>query len=298
MQLASRPHDQPLVSIALSAFNAAETIGLTIASILGQTYTDWELLVLDDGSTDATARLVREIGDDRIRLISDGQNRGLAVRLNQAIDLAQGELFARIDADDIAYPDRLEKQVRFLIEHPEVDLLACAMMVFAEGGQPVGFYPTRTSHAEICAKPLSGFYFPHPTWLGRIRWFRHWRYDPDCRKAQDQDLLLRAYSTSRFAALSEPLIGYRQERISVRKSFLGRFYFSRAIVKVARGELGSVSVLPHVALQIAKGVADAIAITTGLERRLLRHRAQPFAPQQARIWTSVWNQCSARATSA
>ena len=295
MQPASQPHDQPLVSIALSAFNAAETIGLTIASILGQTYTDWELLVLDDGSTDATARLVREIGDERIRLISDGQNLGLAVRLNQAIDLAQGELFARMDADDVAYPERLEKQVRFLMEHPEVDLLACAMMVFSEGGHPVGFYPTRTSHAEICSKPMSGFYFPHPTWMGRVRWFRHWRYDPDCRKAQDQDLLLRAYSTSRFAALSDPLIGYRQERVSVRKSVVGRFYFSRSIVKVTRGGLGVVSALPPIALQIAKGVADAIAITTGLERRLLRHRAQPFAPHQAQTWASVWDQCSERA---
>ncbi len=295
MQMTSRSDDEPLVTIALPAFNAEKTIRIALASIRAQTYTNWELLVLDDGSTDNTAQIVKGIGDDRIQLIADGQNRGLPVRLNQAIDLAKGELFARLDADDVAYPERLQKQVGYLLSHPDVDLLASGMMVFSEGGHPVGLYPSRTSHEEICADPKSGFYVAHPTWMGRVRWFRNWRYDPLCRKAQDQDILLRAYRTSRYAALAEPLVGYRREHISVRKSVLGRFYFSRAIVKVTRNEGSLVVAVPAILMQIAKGVIDAIAIASGLERYFLRHRAQPHLPEQAETWKSVWAQCSAQA---
>ena len=169
-------------------------------------------------------------------MVADGQRRGLAARLNQAIELARGRYLARMDADDIAYPERLERQLAFLEAHPEVDLLGSGMMVFADDGHPAGLYNVRTTHAEICARPLSGFYLAHPTWMGRIDWFRKWRYDPVCRKAQDQDLLLRAWRSSRYAALPEPLVGYRQDAFSIRKSWLGRYYFSRAILRVSASE--------------------------------------------------------------
>jgi len=206
-----------LVSIALSMRNSEATIVPAIRSLLTQSFRDWELLVLDDGSSDRSVELARDCADERVQVHRDGQHLGLAARLNQAIDLARGRYFARMDADDIAYPQRLERQVTWLQAHTDIDLLGAGMMVFEGEGTPIGVFPARATHAEICARPASGFYLPHPTWIGKLEWFKRWRYDPGWLGAEDQDLLLRSFSASRFAAIPEPLLGYRQNVLSLRK---------------------------------------------------------------------------------
>lgn len=282
---------QPTISIALSMHNAAATIGCAIRSLLLQTFADWELLLFDDGSSDDGVERVRRFADARVRLVSDGQRRGLAARLNQAIDLARGRFLARMDADDVAYPERLERQLAFLQANPEVDLLGSGMMVFADDGRPIGLYPVRESHAEICSRPYSGFYLAHPTWMGKTQWFRRWRYDPVCRKAQDQDLLLRSHAHSRFAVLPEPFTGYRQDAVSVKKSLVGRYFFARAIARVAWRDHDYAAGTAAVVLQAAKLAADAFAISSGLSRQLLPHRAVPFTETEAARWRDVWHSC-------
>jgi len=285
----------PLVSIALSMHNAAATIESAIRSLLAQSFVDWELIVLDDGSSDRSVELVQAFADDRIQVHSDGRQVGLATRLNQAIDLAHGRYIARMDADDVAYPERLARQVEFLEAHADVDVLGAGMMVFEGDGTPVGVFPSRATHEEICARPYSGFYLPHPSWIGKREWFKRWRYDPACRKAQDQDLLLRAYSTSRFAALPELLVGYRQDALAIRKSVLGRYYFSRAIFRVAHRDRDLGRGVVAIAAQAAKLGFDIFAIATGQARTLLRHRALPFEPAQARAWNEAWAACRSNA---
>jgi glycosyltransferase involved in cell wall biosynthesis len=278
----------PLVSIALSMHNAAATIESAIRSLLAQSFVDWELIVLDDGSSDRSVELVQAFADDRIQVHSDGRQVGLATRLNQAIDLAHGRYIARMDADDVAYPERLARQVEFLEAHADVDVLGAGMMVFEGDGTPVGVFPSRATHEEICARPYSGFYLPHPSWIGKREWFKRWRYDPACRKAQDQDLLLRAYSTSRFAALPELLVGYRQDALAIRKSVLGRYYFSRAIFRVAHRDRDLGRGVVAIAAQAAKLGFDIFAIATGQARTFLRHRALPFSASQAGAWRHAW----------
>ncbi len=278
----------PTVSIALSMHNAARTIEQALRSLLSQSYADWELILMDDGSRDDGLARAQRYADGRFRIVLDGQRRGLAARLNQAIELARGRYLARMDADDIAYPERLERQLAFLEAHPEVDLLGAGMMVFAGDGRPAGVYDVRTTHEAICARPLSGFYLAHPTWMGRIEWFRKWRYDPICRKAQDQDLLLRAWRSSRYAALPEPLVGYRQDALSMRKSWLGRYYFSRAILRVTVSEGRLPAGAAAIVLQLAKLMVDTLAIGTGVAGNLLRHRALPFPSAEADRWRRVW----------
>ena len=93
---------RPLVSIALTVLNAEKTLAVAIRSICDQTFEDWELIVLDDGSTDSSLSIAGRFGDPRIKVFSDGRNRGIAARLNQAMDLCRGEYFARMDADDVS----------------------------------------------------------------------------------------------------------------------------------------------------------------------------------------------------
>jgi len=181
---------EPLISIGMPVFNNASTLRESIRSIEMQSYTNWELLIMDDGSTDESMQIAGAFADQRIKIIADRENRGLAVRMNQAVRMSRGELFARMDADDIAYPRRLSMQQSYLQEHPEVDLLGCGSLIFSskEAACGVRIYPER--HEEICASPWSGVLLMHPTWMGRIDWFRKSSYNEKLKKAQNPSVFL------------------------------------------------------------------------------------------------------------
>ena len=148
---------------------------------------------------------------------SDGRRLRLAARLNECIDRARGRYLARMDADDIAYPDRLARQLAFLVAHAEVDLCSAGAMVFGKHGRPLWRFSPAPDHAGITRSPFRGFPLWHPLWMGRIEWFRRWRYEESAWLAQDQELLLRSYRLSRFANLPQVLLGYRRERITLKK---------------------------------------------------------------------------------
>jgi glycosyltransferase involved in cell wall biosynthesis len=212
---------QPLVSIALPVKNMADSVGRAIESVLAQTYTNWELLVLDDGSTDDLAAVVQQFSDSRIQLIIDDSFKGFAAKLNLAIKLAKGRYFARFDADDLMRPERLARQVAFLEQNPCVDLLGTAMSVFGKHGQMLSERIFPTSHAQIVNKPYAGFLMAHPTWLGKTSWFGQWQYQ-DLPRYEDQDLLLRAYQSSTYANLPEILLDYYEPHFSFKKRLVAR----------------------------------------------------------------------------
>ena len=283
--------DRPLVSIALPAFNASRTIRVAVESVIWQTYDDWELLVLDDGSSDATASIVNDIRDPRIRVVSDGRNRGLAWRLNQAMDLARGPLFARMDADDIAYPARLDKQVRFLRAHAEVDLLATRALAFRSDGTIRGVLPFRQSHAEICRRPWATLPLPHPTWMGRLAWFRAYRYRiPEVKRAEDHDLLLRAYLRSRFACLPEVLLGYRQDGFSLDRQLKARLHLAGAHLRAHLHAGHAGYAVLAVSLQAAKAIADALASLPGLSSLYFARVGGAVTDEDRAEWEKIWRQ--------
>ncbi len=209
----------PTVTVAMPIYNAGKYLRAAVMSIVGQTFTDWELLIIDDGSTDGAIDSIADIGDGRIRILSDGKNKGLAARLNEAIAMARGRYLARMDQDDISYPERLMRQVAALDAAPQIDLLGARAITIDENDDMVGIFPCRLTHEEICAHPWMGFYLPHPTWLGRIEWFRSHRYaEPAPYLCEDQELLLRSYSSSRFATVDEILFAYRiRRKVNLRK---------------------------------------------------------------------------------
>ena len=200
----------PMVTIGLSVLNGGSQLQYAVQSILNQTWKDWELLILDDGSTDGSIEALRFQSDPRIQIIRDGCNRGLAVRLNQAVAMAKGQYFARMDHDDICHPERLSRQVAYLEGHPNVDLLATACITINEDDQVTGCLPSAIEHEDICRRPWLGFYMPHPTWMGKVQWFRHHKYlEPAPYFSEDQELLLRSHTMSVFHSLPETLLAYR-----------------------------------------------------------------------------------------
>ncbi len=205
---------QPLISIGMPIYNAGEYLKQAIDSIKKQTYLNWEFIIIDDGSTDGAISQLRaqgELDDKRIRIYSDGKNRGLAARLNECIDLAKGAFFARMDQDDISLPTRLEKQINHLLKNPNIDLVSCKAMKINMAGDEVGLLPFKETHAEIISKPWMSFYMPHPTWMGKVEWFKKFKYktNPAPYFCEDQELLLRSHALSKFAAIEEVLFQYR-----------------------------------------------------------------------------------------
>jgi glycosyltransferase involved in cell wall biosynthesis len=222
----------PLVTIAMPVFNGGATLRVALASLLSQTFTHWELLLIDDGSTDgAVSSLPRDL-DARVLIISDGTNRGLAARLNQAIDMAKGRYFARMDHDDVAHPERLEQQVQYLEANPGTDLLGTRCVSVSEDDRVLGAFPFRATHASICASPWLGFYLPHPSWMGRTAWYKRHRYaQPAPFRCEDQELLLRAHAESTYHGLDSALMAYRlRDRMQLGTLLRTRWALGRAQV--------------------------------------------------------------------
>ena len=283
---------EPLVSIGMPVFNCEKTLSAAVQSILNQTYSNWELILIDDGSKDLTLTIASSFQDRRIKVITDGQNKQLPMRLNQAIALSKGKYFARMDGDDISYPERFQRQVEYLENHPEINLLGTASINFDRDGHATGVLAWGISHAEICAHPWSGFGILHPTWMGKLDWFRTYNYRPDAIRMEDYDILLRSYQTSCFASLPDILLGYRVASLSLKKILTGRYYFCITLTKTAiadRNWMFAYAVLE----QIAKALVEILLIPTGLGFKILRHRIGRSAQEsQLAQWRQIWSQCN------
>ena len=200
----------PVLTVAMSVLNGGDYLHLAVKSIVEQTFQDWELLILDDGSTDSAIDRLHCLGDPRIIVVRDGASKGLSARLNQAIDMARGRYFARMDHDDVSHPNRLAEQVNFLERNIHVDLVATKCVTINEQDKPVGYLPFALNHKMICAKPWLGFPMPHPSWMGRVSWFRRYYYqDPAPYRCEDNELLLRAHKTSIYESVDTVLLAYR-----------------------------------------------------------------------------------------
>lgn len=230
---AAKQNASPLITVLLPVRNGRKTLRAAIHSLMSQTYTSMEVLVLDDGSTDGSDKIAEGFSDPRLRVIRDGLHKGLAKRLNEGIDLAQGKYIARMDADDVAFPGRFEAQVAYLENHPEVDLLGTRAIVFRSAEDVIGLLPFRASHEQICARPCRGIPLAHPTWMGRVEWFSQYRYrSPEVLRAEDQELLLRAAPSSRYACLEQVLLGYRQHQFALGKVLIARRQLLAAQLKL------------------------------------------------------------------
>jgi glycosyltransferase involved in cell wall biosynthesis len=278
--------ETPLVSIGMPVFNSEKTLAPAIRSILNQTYRDWELLIVDDGSTDRSLQIAQGFHDARIRVIPGGERRGIAARLNQLIEAGRGKYFARMDGDDLAFPARVERQVSHLEAHPEVDLLGAAVIVFRNDGSLAGRLPVNQSHDSICARPWSGFYLPHPTWMGRRAWFARHGYDASASGAEDQYLLFRTYQTSRFACLPEILLGYREDSRSLKRMLTRRYVFLSTLLRHAIGN-GAYGIAARLLVtQVAKAGADVLNLVFGIKR--MRNQLLEVDSVTREIWADVW----------
>lgn len=199
------------VTVLMSVFNRGSRVSAALESLLAQTYTDWDLVVVDDCSTDETPHMLADFAahDPRITVLTNDCNQGLAASLNRAWQSARGPLLARMDDDDLCHPERFARQVEYLRDHPEVDVLGTAAEYIDQSGRSMGIVRRPESHADLTREIFRNVPVIHPTVMMRREVLDQLSgYDTRLRRAQDLDLWLRAYRHFTFHNLPEPLLSY------------------------------------------------------------------------------------------
>jgi glycosyltransferase involved in cell wall biosynthesis len=203
------PIQNPKISVILPLYNAEKYIVSAINSILNQTFNNFELLVIDDGSTDHSLQIARSVVDPRIKIFENPKNLGLSDTLNRGFKISSGEYIARMDQDDLAAPERLEKQLQFLKNNSNIDLIGTAFHTF--GSKLSRKIQNPVSHDEIKAALMFDSAFAHPTVMYRKKSFQKHslEYDSNFNRAEDFELWTRCISFLNTANLPEVLLHYR-----------------------------------------------------------------------------------------
>tara|TARA_B100001057_G_scaffold370575_1_gene374529 strand:- start:2315 stop:3151 length:837 start_codon:yes stop_codon:yes gene_type:complete len=216
----------PKISVVMSAFNAEKFIETSIESIISQTYENFEFLIINDGSSDKTLEIIEKFKklDERIILINR-KKRGLIASLNEGISFSKGQYIARMDADDIAIPERLNVQLNYLIKNPSIDLVA-SNIIFFSNNKVTGiseFELFRTNKLKLYSNTIG---LPHPTWMVRSNFYKKFNYNSKAVTVEDQDLLIRCHQSCKFSLLKNPLLFYRiHKKNNTYKYKLKQIYF-------------------------------------------------------------------------
>lgn len=265
----------PLVTIAIPIYNADRFLRIAIQSVIDQTFQYWELILINDGSTDRSLEIMREFeSDSRVSILDDGENKGLIYRLNESVKLAKGKYYARMDADDIMHPHRIEKQVRYLEENTECDVLGSSAYSIDENNKIIGI-KNSTNLRWNRKSLLRGSAFIHPSVIGRREWFLNNPYDKEWDRAEDYQLWFRTVDNSNFHNLEEPLLYYREVGIP---TFGKYFKTQKTIMKLwSRRDFLDVSTKDAALVSISaivKSAVYAIYYFSGNIDRLIGRRSK------------------------
>ena len=223
----------PAVSVVLPVFNGGALLEETVKSIFAQTLSDWELIAIDDASTDGSGDYLRTIDDPRVRVYRNERNLNQASSINRGVSLARAPYVALQDADDLSLPPRIEKQLALLEAHPELDVVSAAEYATHPDLTPFLLVRSPPDHASITRRPTLVVRMTHHTAMGRLQWWKRWPYDPRARICQDFDLWLRSFKESTFGNVLEPLYAYRTGGIThgMRKYCLSTYYKSMSVLR-------------------------------------------------------------------
>lgn len=207
----------PKVSVIMPAYNAEKFIAEAIRSILNQSFTDFEFIIIDDCSTDKTVQIINSFDDKRICFIKNGTNQGVANTLNKGIEIAQGKYIARMDSDDISLPLRLEKQVQFLDEHSDIAIVGSDIEIF---GFEHCFLNFSVNPGQLKVDLIFNTCYAHPSIMIRKQVLneKNFRYNPEYSKMEDYDLWIRISREYKLSNVPNVLLKYRTHSEQVTKN--------------------------------------------------------------------------------
>lgn len=256
-----------MVTIGLPFYNAEKYLALAIESVLQQTYTNWELLLLDDGSTDNSLSIAQSYAqkDSRIRVLSDSKNRKSGYRHNQAAQLTKTKYLAKMDADDIMHPNRIARQVEILETHSEIDVLGTNAYIINDDNKVIGMrYPIGSEERLEQVKD-----FMQPTIMAKTEWFLTNPYDIEAIRLEDAELWYRTHSKYHFVRLNEPLLFYRE----VGNNYYKKYFLAQQSKAYIFSKYPNESYWKHYfRANFLKGIVYRIAHIFGMEQWLVNRR--------------------------
>lgn len=199
----------PKVSILMPVYNAEQYLPQALDSIVSQSFEDWELILINDGSTDGSESIIMDYDDERIFYIKNPVNLKLIKTLNKGIDYCGGQYIARMDADDICHPDRLKRQVEFLDSHPQVLMCGTAAEVIDNRGKQTGNIHNLTSDDYLQINLMFSPSFIHPSMMIRTEVLKENKYDEAYKHVEDYDLWCRMARLGKVANIDDELLRYR-----------------------------------------------------------------------------------------
>lgn len=204
--------NNPLISVGIPFYNNEDYLAYAIQSVICQSYENWELILIDDGSNDNSLQIAKNFAlkDKRIKVIYDGENKKLPYRLNQLINESIGEYIARMDADDIMHPDRLLTQLMYLENNQSIDIVSSGLISIDANNNVCGFRSTSQIVTNLSLD--KGFPIVHPTVMARKDWYLRNLYNEYYARSQDYELWCRTYANNdlKIAILPDLLLFYRE----------------------------------------------------------------------------------------
>ena len=204
---------KPIITVLMPVYNAEKYLREAIDSILAQTFEQFEFLIIDDGSTDSSIEIIRSYNDPRIRLVLNEENNGISYTLNRGIQLASTELIARMDADDISHPERLERQYAYVQRFPDCSLISCWVRYISDEGRFLRIGGHNPDHYDylLLFTPAGIF---HPTVLyKKSAVMQAGLYGK--KYAEDFNLWCKLVREHKFVIIPEPLVDYRSSETSL-----------------------------------------------------------------------------------
>lgn len=224
------------ISVGISFYNTEKYLKDAIISVLNQTYKDFELILIDDGSTDGSLEIAKSFNDSRIRIIESNKNMGLAKRLNQLTMVSTGEYIARMDADDIMDVTRLEEQLDYLENHKNIDVLGSFAYSIDANNNITGFR-TKPKHPCTVEEIMTHASFIHPSVMAKRQWFLDNPYDEDALRMEDFNLWMRTFEKCYFCNMDKPLMFYREVGIPYLSKYLQSMKGERREYRRARNQI-------------------------------------------------------------
>ncbi|HLY69688.1 MAG TPA: glycosyltransferase family 2 protein [Puia sp.] len=276
-------NDAIKISVLMPAYNASSYIGRAIESVLNQTFPDFELLIIDDGSTDNTADIVGSFTDERIVLIRQ-KNQGIAMALNAGLRAARAEYIARFDADDVCYPNRLDMQYAFMVSHPDHVVVGSDVdYVDVDGHFIFAHQAPAYTNRQIKNLPYSVCPFIHSSVLFRKSIIPDGGYNRHAHTFEDHFLWLQVMNQGKFHNLSQSLM---QVRLNPQSLTIDEKWRTRQFISVKYGALEKLSIASYegeILLAILKK-QDNKKIKTGSYHALLAKKWlwNNYEPSRAR----------------
>lgn len=203
---------KPLVSVIMPVKDAGRFVGAAVESIVKQTHANWEMIVVDDGSSDETGKILKKFAkkDRRIKVITHKVSKGIGASLNQALFKAHGEFVARMDGDDIALSNRIATQVAFLQKNSEIVAVGGQVEMIDGAGEIFAYKHFPTNPTSLREMIMWMVPIQHPVMMVRGEVYKKCRYDEKLKTAEDVDMMMQLLEHGEFGNVSETVYQYRK----------------------------------------------------------------------------------------